>query len=330
METTEMEARPRFEGSNICTWIGFKHVMYLVEEAVLDHLRRGGLVPRQLYEEQGLAVEIVDSDVRILHALHMDDVVRTQVVRQSVSTGSELVFRTSSYVDRPEPVKAVTATVRVLFRSAEAVDAASVPAAIAAHTVARIDRANGSDRPVPVANGHGAVGAAVPLLDGRGAVHSVEGGNGIVWRWRVPYFYCHFSQRLQHSGYLRMMEEVVDLFLAERSISIRTMLDGQRWIPVVPRARMAILREAHLEEQIYTVFTVTDIFKDLTYTARMDCFVQRGDHLIKTATGEITHGYAVVLDRRDWRLVPFDERTLAALRGNGARPPARPDEGGAS
>ena len=31
--------RPRYEGANICTWIGFKHVNYLVEEAVLAHFR---------------------------------------------------------------------------------------------------------------------------------------------------------------------------------------------------------------------------------------------------------------------------------------------------
>lgn len=331
--TTEIEARPRFEGSNICTWIGFKHVMYLVEEAVLDYLRRSGLVPRWLYEEQGLAVEIVDSDVRILHALHMDDVVRTQVVRQPTGPDGELVFRTTSHVVGAEAVKTVTATVRVLFRSTPG--SGTVPAGIVAHTVDRIDRANGADRPVPAAaNERGPVapttGDAVRLLNGRGSVDPVTDGNAIVWRWRIPYFYCHFSQRLQHSGYLRIMEEVVDLFLAERGISIRTMLDGRRWIPVVPRARLTILREAHLEEQIHTVFTVTDIFKSLTYTARMDCFVRRGADLVRTATGEITHGYAVVLDRRDWRLVPFDERTLAALRGDDRRPQVHADEGGAS
>ena len=68
-----LDARPRFEGSNICTWIGFKHVMYVVEEAVLDHLRQSGLTPRRLFEEHGLGVEIVDSHARIMHALHMDD-----------------------------------------------------------------------------------------------------------------------------------------------------------------------------------------------------------------------------------------------------------------
>jgi len=47
--SSEVFSRPRFEGSNICTWIGFKHVMYLIEEAVLEYMRRNGMSPRQLY-----------------------------------------------------------------------------------------------------------------------------------------------------------------------------------------------------------------------------------------------------------------------------------------
>ena len=39
---TTTQLRPRYEGSNICTWIGFKHVNYLVEEAVLEHFRQLG------------------------------------------------------------------------------------------------------------------------------------------------------------------------------------------------------------------------------------------------------------------------------------------------
>jgi acyl-CoA thioesterase FadM len=163
---------------------------------------------------------------------------------------------------------------------------------------------------------------ATPDLGGRGlpgvdaVVEQLAGAtNGIVWRWRVPYFYCHFSERMQHSGYLRVMEEVVDLFLGQRGISIRTMLAGRRWIPVVPNARVRILAPAYMEEELVTVFTVEQVFKNLLYTARMDCYVRRAGQLLPTATGRITHGYAEVVDRRTWRHVPFDEETLAALGG---------------
>ena len=309
---TEVVARPRFEGSNINTWIGFKHVMYLVEEAVLDHLRQRGLVPRVLFEEHGLGTEIVDSDARILTALHMDDLVRTEVTEQPGNDG-ELLFRTVSWVDRPElgpdPVKAVTARVRVLFRRDP--DVGEPPAELAPYTVGEIVRGGG-----PVAGGP--AGAVVDLAVARG-VTGIDGppreANSFAWRWRIPYFYCHFNRRLQHSGYLRLMEEVVDLFLADRGISIWDMLGGQRWIPVVPQARVEILREALMEEELHVVFTVEEVFKTLTYTARMDCYVRRDGEFVQTATGRITHGYAAVLSRRDWAVVPFDERTMAALHG---------------
>jgi acyl-CoA thioesterase FadM len=305
---TVLDARPRFEGSNICTWIGFKHVMYLVEEAVLDHLRQSGLTPRRLFEDHGLCVEIVDSHARIMHALHMDDVVRCEVRPLPTSAGGELTFRVTVHADREHPVKAVSATVRVLLR--RTADATTDPPAdLAPHTVSEIARGTAAARddlglaPEPTSD---AIARALLGSD-----------NGLVWRWRIPYFYCHFSDRIQHSGYLRLMEEVVDIFLRERGISIRTMLDRQSWIPVVPSARVEILREGLMEEDVYTVFTVTDVFKGVTYTARMDCYVWRGDRAVHIATGTITHGYAVILDRRDWKLVSFDAPVLDALNGRG-------------
>jgi acyl-CoA thioesterase FadM len=117
------------------------------------------------------------------------------------------------------------------------------------------------------------------------------------------------------SGYLRLMEEAKDRFVAHRGISIKTLLDERKWIPVVPHSKIRFLDEALMEEELHIVFTVEDIFKRATYTARMDCYVLREDVLIRTATGRITHGYAVIRDRTDWSLVDFDDRLLAALRG---------------
>ena len=140
-----------------------------------------------------------------------------------------------------------------------------------------------------------------------------KGSNAFVWKWHVPYFYCHFNDRIQHSGYLRLMEEVVDLFLHARGISIRTMMDTRGWIPVVPHAQVSILAEAEMEETIYTVYTVEEVFKGTTYSSRMDCYVNRGGQLIHTATGHITHGYARIHDRCKWTLVEFDAATVKAL-----------------
>jgi hypothetical protein len=76
-----------------------------------------------------------------------------------------------------------------------------------------------------------------------------------------------------------------------------------------------MLAEAVMEEDLYTTFTVESIFKGFTYTSRMDAYVLRGGQLLRTATGRITHGYAEIMNRHDFRLVEFDERVLSALGG---------------
>ncbi|MEE6259657.1 acyl-CoA thioesterase family protein [Plantactinospora sonchi] len=302
-EPTRLEIRPRYEGSNICTWIGFKHVNYLIEEAVLDHLRRNGLAPGWLYERYALGVDLVDIDTRILHAYHIDDVAVAEV-RRDPKVPDELAFNVVLSKTDAQTTRAASAKVRVSLRHDPSTGPAEpVPAAIADYTVEKLGRAlPGAPQPVRVT--------------GRdpGEVLT-EGRNAYAWKWRIPYPYCHFTKRVQMSGYLRLMEEVVDLFLADRGVSIRTLLVEQNWIPVVPHSRITILDEALMEEDVWTVFTVEDVFKGLTYTARMDCYAARDDLLVPVATGRITHGYAVIDNRRDWHLVPFDDRMNAALEG---------------
>jgi hypothetical protein len=93
------------------------------------------------------------------------------------------------------------------------------------------------------------------------------------------------------------------------------MLDKHRWIPFVQNARVEILCDALMEETIYTVYTVTDVYKNLLYSARFDSYVERDGALVHTARGQITHGYAQIRSRTDWGLVPFDDDTVAALSG---------------
>lgn len=332
-QPTTVEVRPRFEGSNICTWIGFKHVNYLVEEAVLHHFREAGLSARSLYEEYGLGLDFVDLDTRILHAFHMDDEARAQVEPATADDAAVLTFRVTLSVERDGTThKAVTSKARVSLRPDGYLErAAETPKALAPYTVARLGAHTGkeaggtvsgtrSGRPVETARntslsaGRGTTGEDDPVLAGLTA-----DANAFGWKWRIPYPYCHFTERLQMSGYLRQMEEVVDLFLADRGISIKELLDDRRWIPVVPHSRIQILDEALMEEDLYTVYTVENLFKDFTYTSRMDCYVVRDGELVHTATGTITHGYAVIENRRDWSLVNFDERVVRALGGEPAQ-----------
>jgi acyl-CoA thioesterase FadM len=310
--TTVVRLRPRYEGSNICTWIGFKHVNYLVEEAVLDHFRQHGLSARALFEANALSVDVVAIDTRILSALHMDDMGTATIVPATKSGDTELVFKVTIEVERGgQWIKAVTSTVRVVLRRDEREGPGEPePALLSRFVVPAIDRP-GDIAAIPVG----------PLTVGRGSsagdpvlAQLTAGRNAVAWKWRIPYFYCHFTERMQMSGYLRQMEEIVDLFLDARGVSIKTLLDEQNWIPVVPHSVVSMTGEALMEEDLYTVFTVKDVFKDVTYTAIMDCYVLRDGVLVPTATGVITHGYAVIRNRRDWSLVNFDERMMSALR----------------
>ncbi|UFR03543.1 hypothetical protein KBP30_21290 [Streptomyces sp. Go40/10] len=317
-DETTVALRPRYEGSNICTWIGFKHVNYLVEEAVLDHFRTAELPARELFEEYGLGLDLVELDTRIAHALHMDDLVEATVAPATKDDDDALRFRVTLTVVRDgERLRAATSKVRVLLVPDEYLDAAAPAAELARFTARAPEPEPAGPAPAPAANTSLAEGrgtsAGDPVLE-----QLTAGENAFGWKWRIPYPYCHFTERIQMSGYLRQMEEVVDLFLADRGISIKQLLDDRRWIPVVPRSSVRILDHALMEEDLYTVYTVEEVYKEHTYTSRMDCYVVRDGQLVKTATGHITHGYAVIENRRDWSLVGFDERVLNAFHGRPA------------
>jgi acyl-CoA thioesterase FadM len=217
------------------------------------------------------------------------------------SAGPELRLSVDLTVTRgDEEVRAVKAKVAVVWRlDGRGFPVEEPPAELAPHVVARL----GS--PVEAIE----VGDADPLD------LLTAGRNAFGWAWRMPYFYCHFTERVQMSGYLRNMEEVLDLFMADRGASIKKMLDEQNWIPVVPHSKITIVDEANMEEELFTVFTVEDIFKSYTMAARMDTYVLRDGKLVLTSTGKITHGWAVIENRRDWSLVRFDDRLTDALTG---------------
>jgi hypothetical protein len=79
-----------------------------------------------------------------------------------------------------------------------------------------------------------------------------------------------------------------------------------------------MLDEALLEEDLYIVYTVEDIIKNLLYTSRLDYYVVRDGRLVPTATGAITHGYARVENGCEGGMVQWDERVARALRGEAA------------
>ncbi len=303
--------RPRFEGCNVGTWIGFKHVMYLVEEGILELLRTHGLAPAHLLDEHALCIEIVDTRLRLTTGIRVDDVVRIEVCPLTRPADEELVFAVT--LVRADDVKLASGRSRVVLRVDRRFgEPTPPPESLAPFTRREIDRhARTSGQP----GGEIALAAGAGEEDVRRAL-APPGANAFVWPFRVPYFYCHYTERLQHSGYVRLMEEAVDRFLADRGISIATLLRERRWIPVVTQAHVEMLREVLMEETLYTVFTVEEIMKEITYTARVDSWVRRGDRLIQTAAGSITHAYIGFAERTvGSTIVTFDRRVLEALAG---------------
>ncbi len=279
--------RPRYEGANIRSWVGFKHFMYLLEEAVLDWFRKNVVGARQLYCDHGLGLEIIDSSVQLPRVLHLDDEVRADVV--PVSRGR---FNATFYVQRggrEVPVLHGKVTVE-LVREVDPPQARPLAPVSWARLV-----------PEPVDE----IAVADPSWPGP--------SSGWVWSWRAPYFYCHFSDRVQHSGYIRALEEVVDRFLAERGISVAQQLRERAWIPVVSRARVQMLAAAHMEEVVHTTFVVDDILRGTLFDGRMDCYVERAEGVVHTATARILHGYAVSRGPDAGSMAMLDAGVIEAL-----------------
>ncbi|MEV5241997.1 hypothetical protein AB0K89_23260 [Streptomyces cinnamoneus] len=307
--------RPVFEGNNISYAIGFKHINYVSEAAVLNHFRVAGWPVGALYKRLGLGFEVVELRSRLAALLDVDDEVEAEVTPATKAGANEFTFKVAQFVQRNgERVKCADSTVRVALRIDGHIAAGEpYPAGLEQFAVARLgegDRLELGVTPRPygsLSEGRGTTGPD-PVLD-----RLIGEENAFGWRWRMPYFYCHFNDRVQMSGFLRIMEEAEDLFLAERGLAIKEVLDTRNWIPVVTQSQIRLLDETLMEEELYTVYTIENVFKSLLYTARMDCYVVRDGELVKTATGTITHGYLTEHAPNEWSMATLDEATIEAL-----------------
>ncbi|MFD8164336.1 acyl-CoA thioesterase family protein [Streptomyces malaysiensis] len=320
-ESTAVVLSPGYEGANIGTIIGFKHVNYLVEKAVIAHFKRSGLPVGRLYEEHGLGFDIVDIDSRLQTALIVDDEAAVEVTPVTKDGATELAFKVAITVERDgAPKKAVASKVKAVLRRDEN----------DVRMTRRLPVPEGLERFVTDRVGGAEPGPAAPavteeLISGACAEtdavleHLLAGQNAYGWKFRIPYPFVHFFERLQMSGYLRLMEEAKHRFVDARGISIRALLEEKNWIPAVTHSRVTLLDEAFLEEDLYVVYTVDNVFKNLLYTSRLDTYVVRDGHLVQTSTGTITHAYGVVENGKEGRLVTFDERVLNAFASGDGR-----------
>jgi acyl-CoA thioesterase FadM len=290
-------ARPRYDGANIRTWIGFRQFLALAEEAVLGWFRQTGHGPHRLFHQHGLELTIVDCSAVLPAVLEVDDEVTADVT--PLTRGR---FRVALTALRDGDRVAVL-NGRVTVALVDPADRGTLPEELAWH----LDQS------------HRAVGDALgaqrdsPMLP-----PPVTGHPMLRWTWRARYFYCHFSDRVQHSAYVRALEEVVDRYLADRGLSVGRLLKERGWIPVVSRVRIRLLADAHMEEDVHTTFSVTDVLKDVVWEGRMDCHVHRDSTPVWVATASIQHGYAVSRGRDAGRLAVLDPVTVAVLTGRQA------------
>lgn len=291
---TSVVLRPRYDGANIRSWIGFKQFMQLAEEAVLAWLREHTPGARRLYLEHGLGVEILDSSVQLPAVLEVDDQVHATVTWLGPGR-----FAVALEVER---------------------DGRRLPVLRGKLTLALVREVDPpATRPLTGVAGAGLLGEPVAAPAG---TDPGWGGpdTGWPWSWWAGYYRCHFSDRVQHSAYVRALEEVVAAFLAARGISVARLLRERGWIPVVSRARVRLLEAARMEEEVHTTFAVTDILRQTMFDGRMDCFVRRGDGVVHVATARILHGYALSRGPEAGSLATLDAGVVAALTGTGADP----------
>ncbi|MBV9449466.1 MAG: thioesterase family protein [Streptosporangiaceae bacterium] len=282
--------RPLCEGANIRTWVGFKHFMYLGEQAVLDWFRDREAGPSALFHRYGLGLSVISSSAQLPAVLDLDDVTDAAV------TGGPERFEVKLTAHRHGTPTVLRARVGVaLVKEADA-PASAPPPWLAPLVIADVGDAGATARPdreAPPGAGNGATGYA--------------------WSWRVPYYFCQYSNRMQHSGYVRVLEEAVDRFLADKGLGIADVLRDRGWIPVVSRARVSLLADAVMGETMHTTMSVTDVLKRTCFAARMDCYVPRGRAMVHTASADILHAYAIARGESAGQTAELDDGFIAAL-----------------
>lgn len=309
---------PGFEGANIGTIIGFKHVNYMIERAVIEHFRTAGLPVGGLYEQCGLGFDVISLDTRLQTALLVDDEARVECRPTTKPGASMMTFKVQIHVDRDgESKKAVTSTVGIVFRSdvdkRRMTQLGPVPEVLEPFVVEAI----GADDVVVPAKTNDLISGGSTDDDVK-LSEMLQGQNGYAWKFRIRYPYVHYFDRMPMSGYLRLMEESKHRFVDARGISIRELLESDNWIPAVTKSSVEITGEARLEEDLYISYVVEDVFKNLLYTSRVTYQVERGGEMVTVAVGSITHAYGVVENGKEGKLVEWDERVARAISGPGS------------
>lgn len=297
-DATICRMRVPYQGANIRTWVGFKHLMYLAEGALLEWFRCRGIGPQELYQNHALELEVLDSSAQFPGLVEADDAIMATAIHKA--SGKFAVQLRADRVAGEAVVVNANFQVALIGTSSPAT-ATDWPATLVAPSAA-------------AASGGGEVFAIPPGGEAAAALQ-FRRPHALVWTWSARYFHCHFSDRVQHGTYIALLEEAVDRFVAARGISVGSILRRRGWIPVVSRARVRLIADAHMEEPIHTAFWLDETLKDLAYSACMECYVVRDGSLTQVAEGRVLHGYAAAGGDNAGKLMPLDAGMIEALTG---------------
>lgn len=287
---------PKNEGANVENYIGFKHMTYLMEEAIISFLRDLYLSPNVLYKKYGIKIIIKSLSIDILKAINIDDFIEIDICSSMVF--NEFVIR--AYDNNNS-----------FFRGKVGID------------IELTNKKVGLDLlPKEVANFLNGVLRA--KTEESFLEKSIEGNpisylkqlynSAFIYSKRIPYYYCNYTKELHHSGYERIIEETVDLFLENKNLSIRSMLDKKSWIPVVSKSKVCLLNKVEIEDIVYIVFDVKNILFNRIYEADIIFFKVKDNKLQEVARGEISHGYSDIKNPQNPELVVLDDEILKALK----------------
>lgn len=287
---------PQNEGANIENYIGFKHLTYLMEEAFINYFREKYLSPNILFKKYGIKLFIKCLNIAIAKAVNVDDEIRINIT--SLCSNKYLIKACDNIGNLFFKGEI---TIHVIFPCAN-FDLKLLPPQIEQLLIDILNNENENTYIKLLVNNN------CPLN-----VLKEQYSTAFIYKKRIPYYYCNFTNELHHSGYERIIEEAVDLYLDNRHLSIKTMLDQKNWIPVVSKSSIEIKNTVKMEDTIYIVFTIKNVIFNSIYEAEIKIFKCINDGLIEVAVGYISHGYSLIKDPQKPELVFIDKQTLNAL-----------------
>lgn len=297
-EIYTIQLRPKIEGANVENYMGFKHLTYLMEEAIHQFFRDNLISANRLYFEFGSIFLIKFLKIEILKAVNIDDLLNITIT--NIDKDRNLTYKIKATSNEDPSITFFRGEIKLQItpptKNSDLLDQ-------------NIIAINNKYEPLSIYKNIEVVDDPIATLKSKN-----EYSNSYILKKRIPYFYCNYTRLLQHSGYERIIEEVVDLFLEDRNISIKKMLDTRQWIPVVSKSQIEIMNHVNLEDYLYITYTVSNILIDSIYEAELDFFICVESKLVQVAKASITHGYTSLKNSEKPELVKFDQETLNALK----------------